>query len=51
MIEQIGEGVEIVKCKGHATELDIAEGRATRFTKNGTGQTDTQFLEENGPRI
>ena len=40
LIEDFGRGVEILKCKGHATQLDIAEGRATVFTKNGNDGAD-----------
>ena len=35
-----GQGVEVLKCKGHATSVDIAEGRATTFTKNGNDGAD-----------
>jgi len=35
LVENFGGGVEILKCKGHATSVDIAEGRATTFTKHG----------------
>ena len=40
LLDDIGPGIELVKCKGHATDLDIAEGRATVFTKVGNGHAD-----------
>ena len=40
LVENFGGGVEILKCKGHATSLDIAEGRATTYTKKGNDGAD-----------
>ena len=39
--EHSGARIEILKCKGHAKEADIDEGRATRRTKNGNDAADT----------
>ena len=41
MINDIGqEGIQIRKCKGHATAADVAAGRATEFTKLGNDHAD-----------
>ena len=34
VLEDIGPGIVIRKCKGHATEADLASGRATLLNKN-----------------
>ena len=40
LMEDIGEGVLLRKCKGHATGADIERGRATEFTKQGNDSAD-----------
>ena len=40
VLDDIGGGIVIRKCKGHATEADVAAGRATVFTKTGNEQAD-----------
>ena len=39
-MEDIGEGVLLRKCKGHATAADIESGRATQATKQGNDNAD-----------
>ena len=34
------EGIEICKCKGHATEADVLEGRSTPFLRKGNDHAD-----------
>ena len=38
--EDIGPGVEVVKCKGHATESDVLNGVCTRFEKDSNDHAD-----------
>ena len=40
LIEDIGEGIVVQKCKGHATEADIQRGRASSFAKKGNDNAD-----------
>ena len=41
LLDGLGPGVHLQKCKGHATEKDVEEGRATRRTMLGNGHADT----------
>jgi len=41
LVEDIGiEGIQICKCKGHATEADVQAGRSTAFLKRGNDHAD-----------
>ena len=40
MLDDIGEGIVIRKCKGHATEADVAAGRSTAFLQKGNDHAD-----------
>ena len=39
-MEDIGSGITILKCKGHATEADVTAGRATALTRAGNANAD-----------
>ena len=39
-LDDIGGGIVVLKCKGHATAADIAAGRATALTKAGNDHAD-----------
>ena len=40
LIDDIGCGIVISKCKGHATEVDVQQGRSTEFLRRGNDNAD-----------
>ena len=38
--EDIGPGVEVIKCKGHATDKDVETGRCSKFDKDANDHAD-----------
>ena len=40
VLEDIGPGISIVKCKGHATEADVCAGRSTPLQGAGNDHAD-----------
>ena len=40
LLEDVGPGVVMMKCKGHATEADVSSGRATNFEKVANDNAD-----------
>ena len=40
LLDDIGPGIVIRKCKGHATDADVAAGRASESTKTGNEHAD-----------
>jgi len=55
-VDDIGrEGLDVRKCKGHATEADVAAGRSTAFLKTGNEHADhfagqgAQMAEQQSP--
>ena len=40
LLDDIGPGISILKCKGHATEADVQAGRCTAFERTGNGHAD-----------
>ena len=40
LLDDIGGGIQIRKCKGHATSADVAAGRSTAFLQQGNAHAD-----------
>ena len=40
LVDDVGPGVTLVKCKGHATDSDVAAGKATLFEKVANDNAD-----------